>query len=65
MKSNVDIAKAANILISEHGSKATEYAVMIERNYKEKGNREGSLLWQRIYTCALVVLAGEGNQTIH
>lgn len=61
---NIDVWKAANILVDKYGNEAKSYAVSIQSMYKEKGNREGSLVWMRIYSAAdFLLLPQEGNTT--
>ena len=64
MITDLDIYRAANMLIDRHGAEALiEAARMIDRML-ELGDAEGQALWQRILR-AIEVLQTPGSRRLH
>ncbi len=59
MVSELDIYRAANLLLKQHGDQAEVYAFDRSRKLSAKGDEEGSAVWLRIAKAAKDILKRE------
>ena len=63
MTDDVDIYRAAQVLIDQHGDEAAIHAAMRADELMEAGDMEGAATWRRILTAIDVLRSKEG--TLH
>lgn len=65
MTSDLDIYRAAQVLIDQHGDLAYMQAVKRRDEMRRKGGAEGWQVWQRIITAVLRLQSDELGGAVH
>ncbi len=65
MTSDIDIYRAAALLVKEHGEDAPIHAAMRVDELLNQGDLDGKLVWLRILAAVKKLLAKEPEETVH
>ncbi len=62
---NIDIWRAAKLLVDRHGDEAPVHAAMRADELLAKGDIEGQRVWMRILRAIEELLRGRGDDPVH
>lgn len=65
MTGNIDIWRAAKLLVDRHGDEAPIHAAMRADDLLAEGDVDGQRIWKRILSAIEELLRGRGDDPLH